>query len=338
MKQFKKYILIPLLITGLLPVSGCGTATSSQITMSSRNKPNIAIYWHNAQTSYSYESTFAAAGELDANIIKLDMVRSYDLEYDANGNLTNAKDENGMLISQAAKLVKTNTWQNSDAAEVLKNVDAVIFPGGSDISPTLYYTEQPCHGIPEEIDYCAERDVSDYILMDYCLDNDIPILAICRGMQMLSVVSGADIIQDAGTWYSEQGIKYTNMHRDPEKKDLVPHDIEVTSEDSLLYKIIGQNSLSGCPSWHHQLVSNVSDTRLSVIAQTMTDGLPVIEAVERTDKTFCLGVQFHPEIAVRKHLDQTENADDFMDYDTAMLFFKALAEANAESNDIHEAA
>lgn len=338
MKRFKKHLFISLLMTSLLAIPGCGTTPAPQISMTSQNKPNIAICWNNAQTSYSYESTFAAVGELDANVIKLDMVRSFDLQYDEDGNLTNAKDENGMLTSAAAKLVKTNTWQNSDVEEVLKNVDAVIFPGGSDISPTLYYTEQPCHGIPEEIDYCAERDVSDYILMDYCLDHDIPVLAICRGMQMLSVVSGADMIQDVGTWYTEQGIEYTNMHRDPEKKELVPHGIEVTTKESLLYQIIGQNALTGCPSWHHQIVGDVSDTRLMVTAQVVTDDLPVIEAVERTDKTFCLGVQFHPEIAVRKHLDQAENADLFMDYDTAMLFFKALAEVNTESESMQEAA
>ncbi|MBQ1890499.1 MAG: gamma-glutamyl-gamma-aminobutyrate hydrolase family protein, partial [Selenomonas sp.] len=53
--------------------------------------------------------------------------------------------------------------------------------------------------------YSAERDVSDYLLMSYCLEKDVPVLAICRGMQMLSVVSGADIIQDIPTYMSGLG-------------------------------------------------------------------------------------------------------------------------------------
>ncbi len=76
----------------------------------------------------------------------------------------------------------------------------------------------------------------------------------------------------------------------------------------------------------------MSGTRLTVTAQTMTDGLPVIEGLERRDKTFCMGVQFHPEIAVRKHLDHAENEADFMDYDTAMKCLRALEDVAGADN------
>lgn len=316
----------------LLPLNGCQSQSdgSDKASMpdsaSVTDKPNIAIAWNNVE-SYSYTSTFAAANELDANIIKLGMLHSYDLQYDAKNQLTDAKDEHGSLTSDAAKLVKMNTWQNSDVEEAMEDIDAVIFPGGSDISPTLYYSEQTWHGIEADTDYCAERDVSDYILMNYCLEKDIPVLAICRGMQMLSVVSGADIIQDIGTWYADQDITYHDEHRDPNKKDLIPHSVQITDKDSLLYQITGQTELNGCPSWHHQAVGSVEHTRLTVTAQTTTDGREIIEAVERRDKTFCIGLQFHPEVAVRKILDQEANADEFMSYDMAMSFFTALEAA-----------
>ena len=304
-------------------LTGCSANKQGSIPAEDNDAVNIAVAWNNVR-SYSFESTIAAANELDANITELPMLRSYDMEYDGDGMLIGAKDEHGILTPEAAKLVKTNTWQNSDAELVMQDIDAVIFPGGSDICPTLYYSEQPWHGIENDTDYCAERDVSDYILMSYCLEKDIPILAICRGMQMLSVVSGADIIQDIGQWYNTQGITYDDTHRDPEKKDFAAHSIDIVSDDSLIYSITGQRELTDCPSWHHQAVGDVSGTRLTVTARTVSNGIEIIEAVERKDKTFCLGVQFHPEVAVRKVLDKTDNAADFMEYDTAMSFFRAL--------------
>ena len=301
----------------------------------------IAVAWSNVQDSYSYTSTIKTVEALGAEPVILDMVRSYDLSYkkngefrkvkktlkaryDSSGRLKAAEDKHGILTEDAAKLVKVNSWQNSNVEDVMKDVRCIIIPGGWDISPTLYYKEQGWHGIKEDTEYSAERDVSDYLLMSYCLDNDIPMIAICRGMQMLSVVSGADIIQDLGKWYDKQGIEYHSMHRDPEKKDLVPHDAKITSHDSLLYEIVGEDRLKGVPSWHHQAVRSVKDTRLIVTAKTKTDGKNVIEAVERPDKRFCIGVQFHPEVAMRKVVDKEENADEFMSYETAEKLFMAL--------------
>jgi putative glutamine amidotransferase len=257
----------------------------------------------------------------------LDQALSADLSYDKDGKLIDAVDEHGILTPENAKKVKRNTWQNSNVEELMDGVDCIVFPGGSDICPTLYYNEQEWHGIEEDTDHCAERDVSDYILLSYCLEQDIPMLAICRGMQMLSVVSGADMIQDISQWISKDGIEYHNLHRDPEKKDLVPHQVTLTSTDSLIYRIVGTDSINAVPSWHHQAAENVDNTRLVVTALTETDGKQIIEAVERPDKTFCIGVQFHPEVAVRKHLDKEENEGDFMEYDDAMAFFNALLSA-----------
>ncbi|MBQ7501794.1 gamma-glutamyl-gamma-aminobutyrate hydrolase family protein [bacterium] len=293
-----------------------------------REKLNIAVAWSNAQDSYSYKSVIASVNETGANAIILDMAKSYDLRY-AGGRLTEGKDSRGMLTGEAAKRVKVNTWLNSDAEELMKGIDAVVFPGGVDISTTLYYDEQEWHGIEDDADYCAERDVSDYLLMSYCLEKDIPVLAICRGMQMLSVVSGADMIQDLGVFFQSKGLKYNGEHRDPRKLKFVPHAAEVLSRDSLLYRAAGKTTLSGCPSWHHQAVKDIADTRLTVTALAYTDGIKIIEAVERRDRTFCLGLQFHPEVAVNKSVNKEKDAGEFMDYDTAMSFFRSLLEAAA---------
>lgn len=297
---------------------------------SDEDKPVIAIAWHNNQESYSFVSTLKTVEAAGAEPVVLDMVQSSDLEYDDEGMLSDSKDKHGILASAAAKRVKINRWQHSNAEEVFDDYDCVIFPGGSDISPTLYYHEQGWHGIEDDTDYSAERDVSDYLLMTYCLDNDVPMFCICRGMQMLSVVSGASVVQDIGIWLKKKGVKYSDIHRDPEKKDLVPHPVAVKSHKSLLYDITGKDIIKGVPSWHHQIVSSVKNTPLKVTAYTETDGVKLIEGVERKDKNFAMGVQFHPEVAVRKVVDKEKNAGEFMDYDLALSFFTRLIEEGQE--------
>ena len=295
-----------------------------------KSSPVIYLAWSNNQESYSFVSTLRTVEAVGAEPVVLDQALSADLNYDKDGNLIGAEDAHGILTSENAKKVKINTWQNSNVPEIMKDVDCIIFPGGADICPTLYYNEQEWHGIEEDTSYSAERDVSDYILLSYCLEQDIPVFAICRGMQMLSVVSGADMIQDIPTWFEAQGIEYAPVHRDPKKEAFLPHAAKVLSKDSLLYKITGVNSIDGVPSWHHQFVESVENTRLVVTAQTETNGRQLIEAVERPDKTFCIGVQFHPEVAVRKYLDKEADAASFMEYDTALSFFHALLDARKQ--------
>lgn len=81
------------------------------------------------------------------------------------------------------------TWHDSNTADAIGNISFVLFTGGEDISPALFYSPESWPGIVEEIDYNAERDVSDFLTMTYCLDHDIPLMGFCRGMQMLSEVS-----------------------------------------------------------------------------------------------------------------------------------------------------
>ena len=271
----------------------------------------------------------------------LNQVLSADLNYNAQGKLLEGVDETGALNESAGKLIRCNSWQNSNAAEIMKNISAVIFTGGEDISPSLYYKQEKWHGIEEERDYNAERDVSDYLLMSYCLDNDIPFLALCRGSQMLSVVSGAEIIQDIPTHFKNLSLDYHFEHRMAKPpRDFMPNNVTVI-ENSLLYDITQKNFLKGAPCWHHQAIANVDNTRLKVTAYTNTGGLKMIEAIERTDKTFALGLQFHAEMAVVKHLDNSKDKNNFLDYDTALSFFKRLeieAENYSTKNSLKQAA
>lgn len=296
----------------------CGCANDQ------KGKQSIAVGWHNRQDSYSFVSTIKTIEETGAIPKVLEMVKANYLEYDGNGKLTKAKDENGMLTNEAAELVKKYGYKDSNIESVMKGVKCLILPGGSDISPSLYRDPQPSLVSADDLDYCAERDVSDYLLTMYCLDKDIPLLAICRGMQMLSIVSGATMIQDIGSWFKEQGLTYHDLHRDPLKKDFAAHDVKIIDQQSLLYALMKKDLLEKCPSWHHQGVGSIDGTALAVTAITQTDGIDIIEAVERKDKRFVVGVQYHPEVAVRKTIDKETDVEEYMSAEQALVLFKAL--------------
>ena len=264
--------------------------------------------------------------------VLLDQVQSADLTYDDQGRLTQGVTALGSLDESAAKRVRLNTWHDSNAEDAIGDVGIVLFTGGEDISRSLFYNPEPWHGIMEEIDCNAERDVSDYLSMTYCLDHDIPLMGFCRGMQMLSVISGGEVIQDVPAYFTELGAEYHYEHRNqkltPDSyRDYAAHDVRVVP-DSHLHDIVNADTLTGCPSWHHQAVKSVDNTRLTVTGYTVTNGITIIEAVERTDKTFAVGLQFHPEAALVKHLENAENQDNYMDYDTALSIFRWIIQEN----------
>ncbi len=255
------------------------------------------------------------------------------MKYDNGLIADEGVNENNYLEECYADLVKINTYQNSNVKEVLSEVDAVIFTGGEDISPTLLKEPEPWHGIMEELDYNATRDVSDYLLMAYCIDNNIPTMGFCRGMQMLAVVSGGSIIQDIPTFFSDNSLNYNYEHRNnktaPEAyRDYAPHDITITEKDSIIESIFTSDVIKDVPSWHHQAVKSVDGTKLKVTAVTETDGYPIIECIERSDKTMIIGFQFHPEAAFVKYKNGVSNAENYMEKDLAIKPFVYFMDVN----------
>ena len=316
----KSLLIIPVVVILFVACWGKKNATIDEPV-------RIGIAWRADTLSEFYTNVVRAIEEAGAEPVLLPQVRMNDFAYIDSTLAPTYTDENGILLQQYADMVKQG-YTNSNVSTSIGGVDAVVFTGGEDIAPTLLLQPEPWHGIEAEKDYNATRDISDYLTMKYCFDKDMPLMGFCRGMQMLVVVSGGTIIQDIPTYFAQQGKPYCNEHRNPAEpdtyRDYAPHDVSVSDTASWLYHIVGSSTVHGAPSWHHQAAGSVAGTPLRVTGTTTTGGIDIIEAVQRTDKTFAVGLQYHPEAALVKRLDHDENANDFMSYDEAVAYFKEL--------------
>lgn len=159
----------------------------------------------------------------------------------------------------------------------------LILSGGVDTHPTFYGSDVLDYPLaPEQFD--EGRDQFELDLFRQAMERKIPVLAICRGMQLANIALGGDVIQDLQT-----GGK--SNHRKNEKSDGV-HPISIAG-NSLLYSIT--KTVTGLVnSAHHQGLGNISSH--FVVSAVSLDG--VVEAIEWKDpsgKGFFLGVQWHPE-------------------------------------------
>jgi gamma-glutamyl-gamma-aminobutyrate hydrolase PuuD len=163
--------------------------------------------------------------------------------------------------------------------ESLDGVAGLLLMGGTDVNPALYGEERH----PETEDPDDKRDRLETVVIGEALERDLPILAICRGMQMLNVQHGGTLIQHLDT---------VERHRQrPQDKSLNAHCIEITPGRELA-RIAGSELTRKVNSRHHQSVARVGEG-LVVSARDPKD--QVIEAIERPDKRFVVGVEWHPE-------------------------------------------
>lgn len=317
-------------LTDGISYSGSATVTEGQFQTMLENgsslvgKPYIGITWKaNDQDYAGFKAVIEAAG---GNPVELEQVTSTAVGYGADGMIQSAYvADTGNLLQEYADQIKARNYSATNVAEVMEGIDGVFFTGGEDISPSLFAEPQEEANGGEEIN--ATRDISDYTLMAYCIDNDVPTLAACRGMQMMSIVSGADFIQEIPDYYAEQGAEYNDLHRMPAgtpNRDYARHSVEIIDKESWLYDIVNADTLDNVSSWHHQAVRSVEGTDLTVVAQTVDNGVTIIEGVENQNNTFCLGVQFHPENDCKLAVyDKTPEAA-LCDVDTCMTFFETL--------------
>ena len=322
MKNFF-YFLLAILLPLLVSCSSSDSPSDEEDDI-----VTVGISWRSDIESEFYVNVVSALKEAGAKPVLLAQVCNNSIPYVDGKVSKECIDENDYLNLPAADTLKKYPCTYSNAKDVLNGIDAVVFTGGEDISPTLFKQPQPWHGIEDEKDYNATRDVNDYTLMSYCINNDVNVMAICRGMQMLGVVSGATVIQDIPTYFKDKGMDYNYIHRNKkvgnEYRDYSPHDV-VVEKGSMLYTLSGNKELlHNVPSWHHQAIESVDGTPLLVAGYTVVNGEKMIEAIERKDCSMAVGLQFHAEAALVKWQVGAANASHFMTKDEALRIFKAF--------------
>lgn len=163
---------------------------------------------------------------------------------------------------------------------VLSQCSGILFTGGHDIDPVLYGQDM----IPQCGELSPLRDMMEGWMLNWVLEREIPVLAICRGMQLLNVHLGGTLYQDLST----QRKKVFNHSQEP-PYDTVVHTVLV-AKDSFLSRFTGWGAIQ-VNSLHHQAVDRVAPG--VIVEACSTDG--VVEAIRLPTKPFVLGVQWHPE-------------------------------------------
>ncbi len=168
--------------------------------------------------------------------------------------------------------------------KVVGEIDGLLLTGGGDVDPVLYGEERH----PSVEDAEPGRDEFEIDMARRAMDADLPILAICRGAQVLNVAAGGTLVQDIPSAV-ESELPHTVSEPTHEA-----HDVAV-SPGSRLQQALGDaiSSSHTCRvnSRHHQSVGRIGKELAS--SATAPDG--VIEAIEGPEKDFCIGVQWHPE-------------------------------------------
>jgi putative glutamine amidotransferase len=191
------------------------------------------------------------------------------------------------------------------ALETLGLCDGIILSGGEDVDPQLF-GQDPHHQLGPTT---PERDLAEIAMVKYALENNIPLLAICRGVQILNIALGGTLIQDIPSQ-----VEAPIQHSQKIDRSRDTHWVTI-SRDSRLYEIVGSERVR-VNSLHHQAIDRVADD-LRVVAQS-SDG--IVEAVEYIHpSTFTVGVQWHPESMARTNSEMNNMFAEFIKKSSQVL-------------------
>jgi putative glutamine amidotransferase len=166
----------------------------------------------------------------------------------------------------------------------LDGLDGLLLAGGTDLNPGLY--GQSRH--PESDDPDDERDAMEIRLLRQALDADLPVLSICRGLQLFNVALGGDLIQH---------LEQTALHR--RRGVAEAHPVQAVA-GTRLAAIVGTKEFP-VNSRHHQAAGRIAPG--VIVSAWSADG--VVEGLELAQKRFAVAVQWHPEDRVFSHSEDT---------------------------------
>jgi len=191
------------------------------------------------------------------------------------------RDEDYLKSLEAVGISVRAVQPTGDIEAAIADADGVVLAGGYDVDPALYgETMHPTCVLAGDT-----RDAFELAIARRCLKDGLPLLAICRGMQVLNVAAGGSLIQDLPSQ-----VPVALPHAVDESLTTVAHGLEVIAGTHLAAALTAGMSAQ-VNSRHHQ-AAKVLGRGLAVAAHA-PDG--IVEAIEATDLPFCVGVQWHPE-------------------------------------------
>lgn len=187
--------------------------------------------------------------------------------------------------------------------EIMLGMDGLVLHGGADVAPQSYGQEP----LDEDWQGDAVRDRYEMALVEAAIEHDRPILAVCRGLQLVNVALGGTLYQDIATQ-----VDGAIAHRDRDRYDDHTHEVAFI-EGGWLWELYAGNDGGEVISVHHQAVRDVADP-LGVEARSPEDGVIEAASLQREDR-WVAGIQWHPEFQApenRQLLDASVLMADFL--------------------------
>lgn len=181
------------------------------------------------------------------------------------------------------------TFKFKEGKKYIELINGLVFSGGQDISPVLY-GETPI----SELETDLVRDKWELELFKLGYQEKLPLLGICRGMQLFNIALGGTLYQDIIEQYDKELVHLAKNEKD--QVEYIQHKVSIT-EGTKLSEYMCEDEIM-VNSYHHQSVREIGNN-LKVAAKSEGG---IIEAIETTEDRFLIGVQWHPEDLIKEYL------------------------------------
>lgn len=274
----------------------------------------------------NYEDFIKIYNYLGCEAEVMPLVKHNKIKYNGNQVSKELIEDNFFLNQKYADIVKQCDYTETNIEDIISKYDHIIIAGGgSACCPCFYDKPREWFQSANENTFDLARDISEYIIISYCIEHNIPLMCICRGYEMYGVVTGCEAIQDLKGYFEERNVRYNNFHGCGNGKNKIPcnHNVKITDKKSWLYSAHKKTKITHPFSNHNQAINSVNTANTKVVATSTINGITTIEAVENTKmKVKNILIQWHPEHSAISWLENKEDKKFYEDLDSSLTLFK----------------